>query len=193
MIIVILGAAGSGKTTLRNNLISKDNRLVKNIGYTSRKPKKEETNGVDYHFVDKNYFDNNSDIILRRDILNEHYGVSKEALRKQDLILILDPNGIKELEKSTKLPISIIHLNFSKKILIQRMLKRGDSLKDIHNRLSADNYILNCKETFNSPIIKISDGNEEAVCDNSLKFINSQKQKYTNILKRLEGLKKSKN
>lgn len=58
--------SGSGKTTLRNALLKENKELSKVVGYTTRQPRQNEVNGIDYHFVDKQDFEKNQNIILKR-------------------------------------------------------------------------------------------------------------------------------
>ena len=49
MMIILSSPSGAGKTTLVD-LLSKDNKFYKSISHTTRKPRTNEKNQVDYHF-----------------------------------------------------------------------------------------------------------------------------------------------
>lgn len=55
--VVLSAASGTGKTTLCHRLLGLDPRLALSISYTTRAPRGEERDGVDYHFVDDATFD----------------------------------------------------------------------------------------------------------------------------------------
>ena len=53
---VITGPSGSGKTSLVSALVERTPNLAVGISYTTRKPRKGETEGVHYYFVDDEGF-----------------------------------------------------------------------------------------------------------------------------------------
>ena len=58
LLIVISGPSGVGKGTVRKALFERpDHNLVYSISMTTRAPRAGETNGVEYHFVTKEKFE----------------------------------------------------------------------------------------------------------------------------------------
>jgi len=55
-IFIVSAPSGSGKTTLCRRLLHDDTGLFHSISVTTRKPRKGEKNGLDYHFVSKARF-----------------------------------------------------------------------------------------------------------------------------------------
>ena len=55
-ILIISSPSGAGKTTICNKIIKKNNNIKLSISYTTRPKRKNETNGVDYFFVNKKKF-----------------------------------------------------------------------------------------------------------------------------------------
>ena len=55
--IVILGESGSGKSALVDALVAHDKKYKKLVTYTTRPKREGETNGVDYHFISNETFD----------------------------------------------------------------------------------------------------------------------------------------
>ena len=103
MIIVLLGASGSGKSTIENELATHHD-FKKIISYTTRKPRESEENGKDYYFVDNYTFNE----ILTKDLFAEHdeysqnrlYGTLKSDYVDGNKVVVLTPNGLRQLKKS---------------------------------------------------------------------------------------------
>jgi guanylate kinase len=57
LLIVISAPSGTGKTTVVEKLVQVCPGLVSSRSYTSRTPRKGETDGVDYNFVDRAAFE----------------------------------------------------------------------------------------------------------------------------------------
>ena len=103
MIIVLLGASGSGKSTLEHELAT-HHGFEKIVSYTTRKPRENGENGKDYYFVDNDTFKE----ILNRDLFAEHdeysqnrlYGTLKSDYADGNKVVVLTPNGLRQLKKN---------------------------------------------------------------------------------------------
>ena len=103
MIIVLLGASGSGKSTLEHELAT-HHGFEKIISYTTRQPRESEENGKDYYFVDNDTFNE----ILDRGLFAEHdeysrnrwYGTLKSDYGEGNKVVVLTPNGLRQLKKN---------------------------------------------------------------------------------------------
>ena len=104
MIIVLLGASGSGKSTIENEL-STHHGFEKIISYTTRKPRENEENGKDYFFIDNGTFEE----VLSRKLFAEYdeysqnrlYGTLKsDYVSGEDKVVVLTPNGLRQLKKN---------------------------------------------------------------------------------------------
>ena len=104
MIIVLLGASGSGKSTIEHEL-STHHGFEKIISYTTRQPRDNEENGKDYYFVDNNTFNE----ILNRGLFMEYdeysqnrlYGTLKsDYVNGENKVVVLTPNGLRQLKKN---------------------------------------------------------------------------------------------
>ena len=56
-IYVLSAPAGTGKTTLIERLAHEYDHIEKSISYTTRSPRGDEKDGVDYHFVSNQTFE----------------------------------------------------------------------------------------------------------------------------------------
>ena len=57
LVIVISGPSGSGKSTVIDTLCKSDETLQLSVSATTRKPRRGEKGGVDYHFLSKTEFE----------------------------------------------------------------------------------------------------------------------------------------
>jgi guanylate kinase len=144
-IFVITGPSGVGKTTLAKLLLERNKNLQRVVTYTTRPPRGEETDGVEYHFVDKNCFE---EMITTNQLMewahvygSNYYGEKKIDVQKvidngHDVILIIDPQGAKSLMEIRNDVVSIFIDVPSDEVLIQHLKKRGeDNQKAIKDRL----------------------------------------------------------
>lgn len=100
-LFVISGPAGAGKTEIVKKLLEKHPDVKLSVSCTTRAPRPGEVNGVNYHFVSDERFDE----LVARDAFYEwahvhqnRYGTLKETVRQElaeghDLILEIDVQG----------------------------------------------------------------------------------------------------
>lgn len=101
IILIISGPAGSGKNTVAERLISEFGNVKRVITSTSRPPRGEEIDGVDYHFLSPEAFEKaiaNGEFYEYAKVHDRYYGTSKKAVHDSlaagnDLILIIDVQG----------------------------------------------------------------------------------------------------
>lgn len=143
-VYTIIGQTLAGKDTLVNSLI-KITGIEKVITTTDRPIRNNETDGIDYNFVDIGELD--KDIYFGvREFFTVYrkepycYGMSENSFDiNKDSIVILDPLGVRELkDKIGAENVVTVFLNISEDTLKQRALKRGDSLEEVDRRLDKD-------------------------------------------------------
>ena len=143
--VTISAPSGSGKTTLCKALQDAKPSIQWSISYTTRKRRTMEKNGVDYHFISLDEFE---DLIMKgyfmewENVHGFYYGTSKVSLEKaieknNVLLLEMDVKGSMRIKKLYPentysifiIPPSIDHLR-------KRLKNRGtDSEKRIEIRL----------------------------------------------------------
>lgn len=104
MIIVLLGASGSGKSTIENELAT-HHGYKKIISYTTRTRRDGETDGKDYYFTDNNTFAGmiNSGLMAEYDEYSQNrlYGtLLSDYQGTEDRVVVLTPNGLKQLQRN---------------------------------------------------------------------------------------------
>ena len=150
--LVIIGPSASGKTQIVNKLIEKHN-MKKMVTYTTRPMRPLEVNGVDYHFISVEEFQNKIKegfFLEYVNYNNNYYGTSRNAI-SDDKVVILESEGLKKYIDEAKNQIKIVFVRCSKEIRRIRMITRGDDLESIKKRL------LNDDNVFNDEIKKLAD------------------------------------
>ena len=103
MIIVLLGASGSGKSTLESEISTRFG-YKKIVSHTTRRPRIGEINGKDYFFINNEKFED----MIRQGLFAEYdeyshkriYGTLKSDYQKGNKIVVLTPNGLRQLKKN---------------------------------------------------------------------------------------------
>jgi guanylate kinase len=133
--IIIVGPGGSGKDFLRKKMVDKG--FEYGVSFTSRPPREDETEGIDYYYRDEDFFESNREIFLELQEFNGwKYGISKGEFSIKNLF-ILSPAGLKSLPKSFRDESFVIYLNPPAIVRMQRLGERNDA-DDVERRFLAD-------------------------------------------------------
>jgi len=146
LMIVLSSPSGVGKTTLTKKLAENNSQFVISISYTTRKPRPNEINGKDYHFVTSKEFNNlinTNDFYEYAKIFDNYYGTHKKTVnellsKSKDVLFDIDWQGTKQLKKIKDLNIiTIFILPPDIKILKDRLLNRHEGqYKVIEKRMN---------------------------------------------------------
>lgn len=146
MIIVLLGASGSGKSTIENELAT-HHGYKKIISYTTRQARPGEINGKDYYFISYEEFDE----MRRLGLFTEWdeysqgrcYGTLKADYADDDKVVVLTPNGLRQLLNNTD-KTDILS------VLVTASL--GTRIKRYIDRVGADNFTYDDKNEIASRV-----------------------------------------
>ena len=125
--IVITGPSGSGKTTLRKALV-REGHCSKAVTATTRKPRHDETNGIDYHFLSKEQFQalvNKGKFVEHVSFAGNCYGLPKASIADTDMTYVaeLELTGANYL-KETRGDVFIVHLDIQNTNISPKRTKR---------------------------------------------------------------------
>ena len=134
MMIIISSPSGAGKTTLVKLLAERNENFEISISNTTRTPRKNEIDGKDYYFINKEKFNdliNTKSFYEYAKVFNNLYGTLKDPVIKnlsqgKDVLFDIDWQGteqIKKLESKNKL-ISIFILPPNIETLRDRLSNR---------------------------------------------------------------------
>ncbi|KKL25183.1 hypothetical protein LCGC14_2407870 [marine sediment metagenome] len=144
LFFIISAPAGAGKTTLTRMLTKEFKSVIESVSFTSREPRKDEKEGVDYFFVTKEEFEKKikeGDFLEYAKVFDHYYGTSKTFVEKnlnekKHVVLVIDTQGALKLKnkiESTYIFISPPSIDTLK----ERMKKRADiDDKEIEKRLT---------------------------------------------------------
>lgn len=140
--MIILGPSGSGKDYLRKELLKFGLRYSPK--FTTRPPRAQEVNGVDYSFIEESEFReltiNESIKVSETFIINGdewRYGITKENWDKNQ-IFIMTCGEFNQLSEDDRKGCFVVYLNIDKETRKMRLLERKDYNDSIERRIDAD-------------------------------------------------------
>ncbi|MEX2263420.1 MAG: guanylate kinase [Bryobacteraceae bacterium] len=144
IVFIISAPSGSGKTTLVSRLLKRVPRLKFSVSYTTRRPRNNEKEGENYHFISKEEFEariGKDEFLEWAKVFGNYYGTHRSALDEAcaedlDLVLDIDVQGAGQLRRKIPAAVSIFILAPSRQVLEQRLRSRSqDSDEVIERRL----------------------------------------------------------
>ena len=155
--IVLSSPSGAGKTTITKKLSQKYPNIKISISHTTRKPRSNEIDGVDYYFVNKIKFQkliDEGNFYEYAKIFDNYYGTSKALVKKLqdqnfDVVFDIDWQGTKKLSKFKELNlVKIFILPPNKTELKKRLNKRNQDSKIANDKrlMQYDNDILHWED-----------------------------------------------
>ena len=132
ILIVISSPSGAGKTSVCKKLLELDSELRPSISVTTRRPRNNETNGIDYIFISKEDFDkkiSNGQFLEYANVFNNKYGTlvssTKDILNQGfDVLFDIDWQGTQQLSQNNNNILTIFILPPDKNEIERRLKKR---------------------------------------------------------------------
>ena len=146
IMVVLSSPSGAGKTTITKKIQQKYNSFKISVSHTTRKPRLNEIDGIDYNFIDTKLFEKKikeNFFYEYAKIFDNYYGTSKIAvnniIKNNDVIFDIDWQGNQQLSKFKELNlIKIFITTKSKKDLRERLISRNqDSKLEVEKRLNS--------------------------------------------------------
>lgn len=145
ILLVISGPSGAGKGTLCQALLKKDKSMQLSISATTRPPRPGEVDGVHYHFLAKDTFQQmiKKDQLLEwAEVYGNYYGTPYKFVcdmqeQGRDVILEIDTQGALQVKEKFPEAVLVFIAPPSREDLRQRLINRGtDAMAEIEKRLS---------------------------------------------------------
>ena len=201
-IFIFSSPSGAGKTTLVK-LVSKKENFTISISHTTRKPRSNEVNGKDYHFVDDKTFQSlikQKEFLEYAKVFDNYYGTSRSPVIKNlsegtNILFDIDWQGSKQIKSQSKNfnIFSFFVLPPSKEVLFERLSNRDmkDKLiasermkefyKDIKHWVDYDYVVINDNlDICYNEVIKVIENNAS-----SKKKISFDKQRIEKHVEKL--------
>ena len=134
--IVLVGESGSGKSTIATTL-SRMYGYENVVTYTTRDKRKTERDGIDYHFVSEEKFNEIKEFLC---LVAQYRGWSYGA-NIQDFgdnkVIVVTPSGLREL-KRLGVNITSFYIKISRRDRLIKLLQRGDDIEEAYRRSLSD-------------------------------------------------------
>ena len=166
VMVILSSPSGAGKTTLVK-LLSEENKYKISISHTTRKPRLNEKNGIDYFFVEKKKFKemiNNAEFLEYAEVFNNYYGTTKK-----NVFLNLDKgiNMVFDIDWQGTEKIVSKQLNYKLISFFILPPSRDELLKRLSNRDMKDKLIVEERmKQFDKDILHWQDYDYVVVNDN---------------------------
>ena len=140
LMFVLSSPSGAGKTTLSRLLLHADRRIRLSVSVTTRPKRPGETDGRDYHFIDRRRFDamvKKGELLEWAEVFGHCYGTPRrpvtEALRNGlDVLFDIDWQGTQQLrEKARDDLVSVFILPPTVSELARRLKRRAQDSKSV--------------------------------------------------------------
>ena len=204
-LFIIAAPSGCGKTSLVEALIKKTKNLCVSVSHTTRLPRPDEVNGINYYFVSINEFEEmikNNAFVEHAKVFDNHYGSSTKLIREKldegiDVILEIDWQGARQVKENMPNSVSIFILPPSQEALLGRLQQRAQDdeitiskrMSDAQNQMRHFNEFdyLVINDNFSSALNDLSliISLPDKVSERSSLSLSEQSKKYKKLLKKL--------
>lgn len=162
LLVILSAPSGCGKDTVFKSLKGIRDDVVESVSATTRAPREDEVDGVNYFFMSKDEFEdliNNDGLIEYANYGGNYYGTPVKGVNdaiKNDKIcfLIIEVEGAKNVKRLYPDALSVFLLPPSIEVLEYRLHKRNtDNEEDIKKRLEIAINEISQKDTYDYQLI----------------------------------------
>lgn len=144
--LVLAAPSGTGKTTIAHALVERFSRFEFSVSATTRSPRREERDGVDYSFMSRERFQamiDADELVEWAEVHGNLYGTPKHGLedaadRGEHVVLDIDVQGARQIRERVPEAVLIFVFPPSAEALWTRLTARGtEDLVEVKRRLEA--------------------------------------------------------
>ncbi|MDX2054093.1 MAG: guanylate kinase [Polyangiaceae bacterium] len=135
LLLIVSSPSGAGKTTLTARLLKSIENVRFSISHTTRKPRGNEENGREYHFVTRPEFEHliaQEEFVEWAEVHGNLYGTSKRELESassaRGILFDIDHQGARQIKSSRPDAVGVFILPPSMDVLLKRL--RGRASED---------------------------------------------------------------
>ncbi len=136
-LFIVSGPSGAGKSALSRAVVQTIPGLKFSVSYTTRLPRGSESDGVEYHFVDRGTFETlarRGDLLEWAEVYGNYYGTSRQVvdealLEGNDVLLDVDVQGARTIGTRRREAITVFVLPPSYQVLRDRLESRKEDKK----------------------------------------------------------------
>ena len=189
-LIILISPSAGGKSAILKRVIEECDDVDYSISYTTRKPRINESNGIDYNFISESEFKElqaAGDLLESADVHGCWYGTSRRFIdsklqKGKHIIMDIDVQGARQILQQDIEVVTIFIIPPDISVLTKRLTDRGtDSQEEIETRLQTARKEMEEIDHFDYLII--NDDFETAVRD-VIEIIRVEEKKvkrFTNI------------
>ena len=145
-LFIVTAPSGAGKTSLVEALVASTDGVVRSVSHTTRAPRPGETDGVDYHFTERQRFlamVAADDFLEHAEVFGNLYGTSRSSVEKElaggrDVVLVIDWQGAANIKRLLPDAIGIFIVPPSLQALRERLSGRGQDDEAVIERRLAE-------------------------------------------------------
>lgn len=142
LLLILSSPSGAGKTTLKNKLLESHPDLRFSVSHTTRKPRKNEEDGREYHFVDREAFQRmirEGSFVEWAEVHGNFYGTSLHEIElaknaHKGVVFDIDHQGARQIRAKLPEAISVFILPPSMQELERRLRARASDADDVVER-----------------------------------------------------------
>ncbi|PYU94932.1 MAG: guanylate kinase [Acidobacteria bacterium] len=131
-LIIVSGPSGSGKSVLAASVLKMVPGLTFSVSHTTRAPRGNERDGVEYYFVDKTRFEEliqKGEFLEWAEVYGNYYGtrrsfIDERLARGDDVLVDVDVQGARTIRQRRPEAISIFIMPPSYQVLRERLERR---------------------------------------------------------------------
>tara|TARA_B100001123_G_C15111017_1_gene947472 strand:+ start:423 stop:1010 length:588 start_codon:yes stop_codon:yes gene_type:complete len=163
IMVILSSPSGAGKTTISKKIQQKYQNFKISVSHTTRKPRPNEIDGIDYFFISKEEFEKkikSKEFYEFAKIFGNYYGTSKESVKtllknNNDILFDIDWQGTEQLSKFKELNLlKIFILPPNKDELKKRLIQRNqDKPEVVEERLKAYDTDFEHKKDYDNVVI----------------------------------------
>lgn len=181
LLIVISGPAGSGKGTVNAHLLKRDD-FVYSVSATTRAPRPNEVDGVNYHFIAQSEFESRierGEMLEYTQYCGNYYGTPRKEAEAvlasgKNLILEIEVEGAASVKAKYPDAVLIMLLPPSYSVQEQRLRGRGTESEDkIALRLERAKEEIKCVGSYDY-VVYNRDGRDAEAADDVLAIVKAE-------------------